>query len=1047
MKAIQDPSQKNQNEIVLLVRRQSTKAMQVIALLFMFNASLAQVFYGTTSGGAYGTGSIFKVNGDGTGYQETHMKASNGSNNRGYARANFDRYSLTQFSNGKFYGVTITGGSSSEGILFEFDPITKEYTEKIDFDFYNISVPTSSMLEYGGKLYGTSVGMGYFIYSFNPATNSYKVEYTLPSQSPGLILHDGKFYGMTTRGGVQRAGALFEYNPTTGEYNALFSFNRTTSGYFPEGGLTYYNGKLYGVTTTGGQYAQGTLFEYDLSTHQFEKKIDFKDNVTGGVPIGDLTIYNNKLLGIASHGGDHNLGVLFEFDLTTEILHKAIDFSTELPPGAFKLINEKLYGVATDGGTEGEGVLFSIDPQTFEYMRLFEFDEDETGGHPFGQLMLYGNTLVGVTKSGGYSNGGVIFKYDLVSDQLHVELSFNYSPFGKRPLCLLEVDSTFYGLTSEGGANGDGVLFKLDPNTFAISNLHDFNCDSCDENKDPRTKGKLLVVDNLLYGITTKAGNDKGGELFMYDIDQESYTTLAEFNTNETGLSPMGSIAMVNGKIYGTTKRGGSENLGVLFEYDLENSTFQIKQDLSYYGTGLELELTYADNSLYGLGSSGSFDHGIIDTYNPDDNTFTLKYEFQNSANGIYPTGELTSGSSKVFGVTTYGGAYNNGVIFEFDTQTQTYQSILDFTDYGYPPMGTMVFHDNKLYGARNGGTLFQFDLDNAQYETLINIRVVNDFNDRVNSLIVHDGEFHTSIAIINEVIEFSQGKRKDGKVIDINKSDPQTALYLADSYDSPNNGAQFVSLGFGGSITLAFDHQLYNKPGMDLYVYETSYGNPSFYDYPEQAEIFVSQNGDEWTSLGYTHAHSSDPGNVSGPQEACRGKLDSNFDLQTSGLDWIQFVKVVDVTDPLAKRRDRNVCAESEFFAFNSASDGFDLDAIHHVKILYPSASSPSGRRASDNSSAMINISAPNATALLYPNPASSILSIDMSEEQELAIMEDDFHLEIIDTQGKTWTNARELMDENWTINHDVSNLNPGMYIARVTNGNVRRHYKFMKK
>jgi hypothetical protein len=38
-----------------------------------------------------------------------------------------------------------------------------------------------------------------------------------------------------------------------------------------------------------------------------------------------------------------------------------------------------------------------------------------------------------------------------------------------------------------------------------------------------------------------------------------------------------------------------------------------------------------------------------------------------------------------------------------------------------------------------------------------------------------------------------------------------------------------FVSLGFGGQITLTFDYLIYDKPGTDLTIVETSYSNPQF--------------------------------------------------------------------------------------------------------------------------------------------------------------------------------------------------------------------------
>ncbi len=1042
MKVIQTPSRKIQNVLPLLVNSKSTKAILVFVLLFMFTISRAQVFYGTTSGGENGVGSIFKVNGDGTGFKETRLQASIGTNNV-YSRGYFDRNSLFQFSNGKFYGATTAGGANEDGVLFEYDPITKEYIEKIDFYFYGSDILASNMVEYNGKLYGATLGMGASIFSYDPATNSYKKELGLQSRSSGLIQQGGKFYGTTYNGGSKKGGAIFEYNPKTAEFTILFSLEVTltsSTGRYPEGNLTYHDGKLYGVTTSGGLYTKGTIFEYDLSSHQFAKKIDFKADVTGSRPIGDLSFYNNKLFGITSGGGNYNLGTLFEFDLNTQVVSKMIDFSPQLPRAVVKLINGKLYGVSTDGGIQGYGILFSFDPESKDYVNLFEFNE--TASHPFGELGFYGNTLVGMTSSGGKGNGGVIFEYDITSDQLQVEADFNYVPYGTKPVAFLEVGNSFYALTSDGGANDYGALIEVNSETFGLTNLHDLNCGQCEGYRTQQTiEGKLLIDNNVLYGIITKGGNDKGGELFAYDIDQKIYSTLVEFASDETGLVPVGNIALLNGKIVGATKLGGAVNGGVLFEYDIESSNFQVKQSLAYLTTGSDLRFTAAGNTLYGIGNGGSFGNGILNTYDPVSNTLTPKYEFQNPAEGLYPLGTLSLASPKLYGITQSTEGAQPGALFEFDTQTQLYKKIPNLPVDG--AMGsTMVIIGNKLYAATKvyaatpGASLFEFDLDKSKYNALTSIRLGIDYYDNINNLIVHEGVFHTTPALASEVVEFLQGKRKDGKTIDIKRSHPQNALYLENNFDWYYNGIQFASLGFGGSITLAFDNPLYNKSGFDLHVSETSYGNPPFYNYPEQAEIFISQNGDDWTSLGYT--------NTSDPQEECRATLDTEFDIQHAGLDWIQFVKVVDVTNPLAKRREKNTCIETESLAFNNAADGFDLDAIQQIKTIYPNYAS--GRAASNKNSEVINISAPYATALLYPNPASSTLSINLSEEQELAIMEDDFHLEIIDTQGKTWNDSRELMDETWTINHDVSKLNPGMYIARVTNGNVRRHYKFMK-
>ncbi|HPH47008.1 MAG TPA: T9SS type A sorting domain-containing protein, partial [Chryseolinea sp.] len=411
-------------------------------------------------------------------------------------------------------------------------------------------------------------------------------------------------------------------------------------------------------------------------------------------------------------------------------------------------------------------------------------------------------------------------------------------------------------------------------------------------------------------------------------------------------------------------------------------------------------------------------------------------HEFENISEGINPIGTLYFESPKLYGAIDGGGNF-----FEFDTQTHIYQKKPNQHN-----SQIRAIRNGKLYGSTGLATIFEFDLASDTFQELLSIKLNDYYSGGVNSLIVHSGDFHTSPVTITEVIGFIQGKRKDGKPIVAANSNPQEALYYPNSHDYYGSEIKFVSLGYGGSITLAFDNPLYNKPGIDINIAETSYGDPSFYDFPEKAEVFVSQDGAEWLSLGFTNDHPSSYGFGNTSEVACKGKLDSQFDMQPAGLSWIKYIKIVDTTDPMAKRRDKNSCAETSVFAFNAASDGFDLDAIFEHKLLYPNY--VSGRsNTSQNSSAMVEISAPNATALLYPNPVSNLLSINLGEEQELAIMEDEFHLEIFDTQGKTWTNSRELLDESWIINHDVSKLNPGMYIARVTNGNVRRYYKFMKK
>ena len=67
--------------------------------------------------------------------------------------------SLMQASDGKLYGMTTNGGSSSDnGVIFSFDPSSSTYTKLKDFDNTNGANPYGSLMQASdGKLYGMTL--------------------------------------------------------------------------------------------------------------------------------------------------------------------------------------------------------------------------------------------------------------------------------------------------------------------------------------------------------------------------------------------------------------------------------------------------------------------------------------------------------------------------------------------------------------------------------------------------------------------------------------------------------------------------------------------------------------------------------------------------------------------------------------------------------------------------------------------------------------------------------------------------------------------------
>jgi uncharacterized repeat protein (TIGR03803 family) len=233
---------------------------------------------------------------------------------------------------------------------------------------------------------------------------------------------NGKLYGMMF-GGTYNNGVLFEYSPGDTFLTKKIEFQDASNGYSIWGSLMEYNSKLYGMTYLGGTQNRGVLFEYDLSTGNYNKKIDFTGIANGSYPYGSLMEYNGKLYGMTNQGGVNNAGVIFEYDPLYGTLTKKIDFLTTTtnamgihPYGNLTEYNDKLYGMTNAGGPKG--VLFEYDPSNGQYTKKTGFTGGVTdGGSPYGSLINDNGKLYGMTYSGGVNSLGILFEYDLLNGQ------------------------------------------------------------------------------------------------------------------------------------------------------------------------------------------------------------------------------------------------------------------------------------------------------------------------------------------------------------------------------------------------------------------------------------------------------------------------------------------------------------------------------------------------------------------------------------------------------------------------------------------------------
>ncbi|WP_109831304.1 choice-of-anchor tandem repeat GloVer-containing protein [Reichenbachiella versicolor] len=654
-------------------------------------------------------------------------------------------------------------------------------------------------------------------------------------------VRDGIFFGMTSEGGLSNKGAIFGYSEVNSNYQILHSFNGA-DGQNPEGSLILASdGLLYGITNTGGANNDGVIFSYNTGDdifqviHHFDAAnspnpagtlLEGSDGKLYGItrpPSGSATIFSfdpdtkvvaqlyeltgndgsnprssliegsgGLLYGATASGGSSSLGVLFGFNTTNNTYTKLHDFNRtdgRSPEGALTLANDgKLYGTTRFGGARGEGVLFNYDLSGSAGLTVIHhFDEKVTGEFPTGSLIqandgkLYGLTLRGNDAAATGSNRGVLFSYDPLGAGFQVEHSFlaeqarysdgsliegsngklygisygggpvgfgmiySYepngsgyeslhalsSPFGQYPTGYLiqAKDGLIYGLSKSGGRNNGGVIFKIDRTTNEYSKLYDFESSTGESPQESLVEGD----DGLLYGVARKGGVQNKGVIFKYNINSSSYSVLYEFVKGVNGDNPASLTMISDGKLYGTTLNGGKSDKGVLFSYDL-SGTYKKLIDFADLGgvKGYGAPVEGDDHLLYGTAIGD--EKKVLYSYNPADGELTELYDFS-ADDGIPPVLLLKSRKGTLYGTTRDGGSRDEGTIFSYETATGTYTKLYDFFGgvNGAAEPGQRLTEDKNgvLYGmtrrlgSAGKGIIFKFNTADNSFEQIHKFRSI----------------------------------------------------------------------------------------------------------------------------------------------------------------------------------------------------------------------------------------------------------------------------------------------------------------------------------
>jgi uncharacterized repeat protein (TIGR03803 family) len=518
------------------------------------------------------------------------------------------------------------------------------------------------------------------------------------------------------KGGKDNVGTISHYVPSSSSFTTDFTFTAPYPGAMPLFGMVEANNKFYGTTFLGGEHNAGVIYEWDPVSKIYTKLFDF-DNVNGSSHYGPLTLVGDKLYGSTEGGGEHNGGVIYEWDLSTKTFRKAFDF---YPAGGMNCTvsltyyNGKLYGATNRGSVDDRGTLFEWDPATGLYVKKIDIANVTTGRIGTAALTMYRGKFYGATSLGGINNSGGLFEWDPQTNVFTSKVDSEYingSGFGST---LTLHNGKFYS-NAYGGGIAAGVIFEWDP----VTNIYTKKIDLGQTTGFYPTASPLIFVNGKGYGVTIAGGAKGRGVLYEWDPVTNLYTVKESF-TPLHGADPIGGLIYKDGSLYGVTASGGAGPAGVIYEWNIASNKFIRHADFngSIFGSNPRGTLVYMNDKFYGTTyNGGSYNEGVLFEWDPSTRVFRKKISFNHDLLGKNPQGRLVHYNGKFYGLAEFGGRYDYGTIFEWDPATNLCVKKAEFVyTNGRNPVGSLTYSGGKFYGitSRGGsddqGVLFEWD-------------------------------------------------------------------------------------------------------------------------------------------------------------------------------------------------------------------------------------------------------------------------------------------------------------------------------------------------
>ncbi len=337
---------------------------------------------------------------------------------------------------GNLYGSTYLGGAYGSGSVYRLSPTGSSWSYSTLYSLRGLSDAAGpafgTLAIHNGALFGSSEGGGYLGTAFKVGPcKSTCAETVLHSFGHGtdgeepvggvVVDTEGNVYGTTLLGGTYGNGTVYEIKPS-GVESVIYSFVGGSDAVNPAAAVTLDSqGNIYGTAPAGGAYGNGAVYKLTRSGSTWTESVlySFQGTTDGANPVGGIILDKaGNVYGGTFDGGVNGGGTVYELSPSGESWTFTVLYSF---PGGYggpynKLTFDakgNLYGILNGESAHGFGSVFKLSPgkDGWTYSDVYDFTGGSDGGFPYCKLAIDAQgDIFGTAVIGGTDNQGVVFE-------------------------------------------------------------------------------------------------------------------------------------------------------------------------------------------------------------------------------------------------------------------------------------------------------------------------------------------------------------------------------------------------------------------------------------------------------------------------------------------------------------------------------------------------------------------------------------------------------------------------------------------------------------